>query len=198
MCRHAILWGMPPLRASDDDREDVVERLRSHHLAGRLTTEELEERVAGAHAAVTLADLEALQEDLPDIAQPPAQPAAGSTFPHMPGHVSFSQRRKLAVTVEQAREDALVHLLPALANHGYHLVDSTERTLTFSGSHRPVWTYVVAVLAFPLGLVALLHTRPHWLAIEFRARGPAHSVMVAHGVASLPVRRMFAQLGETL
>ena len=198
MCGPAILWGMPSLRASDADREDVVERLGSHHLAGRLTTEELEDRVARAHAAVTVADLEALQEDLPDIARPPAPRAAGSTFPHIPGHVSFSQRGELAVAVEQAREEALVHLLPALANHGYHLVDSTERTLTFAGSHRPVWTYVVAVLVFPLGLLALLHTRPHWLTIEFRARGPAHSVMVAHGVASLPVRRMFARLGETV
>ena len=189
---------MPSLRASDDDREGVMERLRSHHLAGRLTTEELEERVARAHAAVTLADLDALEEDLPDIAQPPAQRAAGSTFSHMPGHVSFSQRRELAVTVEEGREDALVHLVPALANHGYQLVDSTERTLTFTGSHRPVWTYIVAVLVFPLGLVALLHTRPHWLTIEFRGQGPAHSVMVAHGVASLPVRRMFARLGESV
>ena len=195
---HAILCAMPSLRASDDDRDGVVERLRRHHLDGRLTTEELEQRVARAHAAVTLADLDALQEDLPDIAQPPAQRAAGWTYPHMPGHVSFSQRRELGVAVEQAREDALVHLLPALANHGYHLVDSTERTLTFTGSHRPVWTYVVSVLVFPLGLVALLHTRPHWLTIEFRGQGPAHSVMVAHGVASLPVRRLFARLGERI
>lgn len=198
MYEHAILWGMPSLRASDDDRERVVECLRGHHLAGRLTIEELEQRVARAHAAVTLADLEELQEDLPDIARPPAPRAAGSAFPHMPGHLSFSQRRELAVAVEQAREDALVHLLPALGNHGYQLVDSTERTLTFAGSHRPVWTYVVAVLVFPLGLVALLHTRPHWLTIEFRAQGPAHSVMIAHGVASLAVRRMFARLGETV
>ncbi|MCP9489482.1 MAG: DUF1707 domain-containing protein [Solirubrobacteraceae bacterium MAG38_C4-C5] len=187
---------MPPLRASDRDRDVVVDRLRVHHLAGRLTVEELEERVARAHAAVTLADLDALQEDLPDVAKAPVPRTAGSSVPRMPGHGTFSQRRELAVPVEVAREDALVHLLPALANHGYHLVSSTDRTLSFAGSARPVWTYVVSVLVFSIGLVALLHTRAHWLTLEFRGQGPVDSVMVAHGVASLPVRRMFARLGE--
>lgn len=187
---------MPPQRASDSDRDVVVDRLRVHHLAGRLTIEELEQRVAQAHTAVTLADLDALQEDLPEPFQPPAQRPGTASLPRMPGHVSFSQRRELAVPVETAREDALVHLLPALGSHGYHLVSSTERTLSFAGSARPVWTYVVSVLVFPIGLFALLHTRAHWLTIEFRGQGPTDSVMVAHGVASLPVRRMFARLDE--
>ncbi|MDQ3607782.1 MAG: DUF1707 domain-containing protein [Actinomycetota bacterium] len=196
MRRPGILWEMPSLRASDRDRDVVVDRLRVHHLAGRLTIEELEQRVARAHAAVTLADLDALQEDLPELVQPPVQRPATASVPRMPGYASFSQRRELAVPLEEAREDALVHLLPALASHGYHLVSSTERTLSFAGSHRPVWTYVVSVLVFPLGLVALMHTRAHWLTIELRGQGPAHSVVVAHGVASLPVRRMLARLGE--
>jgi hypothetical protein len=187
---------MSSVRASDHDREVLVDRLRVHHLAGRLTVEELEQRVARAHAAVTLADLDALQEDLPELVQPPAQRPATASVPRMPGHVSFSQRRELAVPVEVAREDSLMHLLPALASHGYHLVSSSERTFSFAGSHRPVWTWVVSVLVFPLGLVALLHTKAHWLTIELRPQGPAHSVMVAHGVAPLPVRRMFAGLGE--
>lgn len=173
-----------------------MDRLRVHHLAGRLTVEELEQRAAGAHAAVTLADLDALQEDLPELVQPPAQRPATASVPRMPGHVTFSQRRELIVPVEEAREEALVHLVPALGHHGYHLVTSTERTLSFAGSHRPVWTYIVAVAVFPLGLMALMHSKAHWLTIELRPQGPAHSVMVAHGVAALPVRRMFARLDE--
>jgi hypothetical protein len=53
------------VRASDAERDAVVESLRGHAQAGRLTSEELEERVAVALAAKTRADLARLQRDLP-------------------------------------------------------------------------------------------------------------------------------------
>jgi hypothetical protein len=59
------------LRASDADRERLVEALRQHHAEGRLTTEELEERAGRAYAAKTFGDLDALTTDLPPV-QPPA------------------------------------------------------------------------------------------------------------------------------
>jgi hypothetical protein len=43
-----------PLRAGDSDRSAVVDLLRAHHLDGRLTVDEFEERVGQAHRAVTL------------------------------------------------------------------------------------------------------------------------------------------------
>ena len=55
----------PEMRASDADREAVVHILRDHAAAGRLSTEELEERIARALEARTFADLEVLQADLP-------------------------------------------------------------------------------------------------------------------------------------
>jgi hypothetical protein len=61
----------PELRASDADREAVVERLREHAGEGRLSAEELEARVAAALGARTMGDLEALQRDLPG--NPPAR-----------------------------------------------------------------------------------------------------------------------------
>ena len=57
----------PELRASDDDRERVVALLRDHHTAGRLTTDELEERVDRAFDARTHGELDALQADLPHL-----------------------------------------------------------------------------------------------------------------------------------
>ena len=39
------------LRASDDEREALVDALRGHAAAGRLTTEELEERTGAAYGA---------------------------------------------------------------------------------------------------------------------------------------------------
>src|SRR5580692_6592936 len=53
------------LRVADADREQLVEELREHALAGRLSSEEMEERVGGAYRARTRADLDALRADLP-------------------------------------------------------------------------------------------------------------------------------------
>jgi hypothetical protein len=53
------------LRVADADREQLIEELREHAGAGRLTSEELEERVGRAYGASTRADLDALRADLP-------------------------------------------------------------------------------------------------------------------------------------
>jgi hypothetical protein len=55
----------PELRVSDADRETVVARLRVAGGEGRLTLEELAERVELADAARTHGDLDALTADLP-------------------------------------------------------------------------------------------------------------------------------------
>src|SRR3954462_11495141 len=54
-----------PLRASDAHRERTATLLRDHCAAGRLTAEELEERLETAYAAKTLGELDALLADLP-------------------------------------------------------------------------------------------------------------------------------------
>ena len=53
------------LRAADADRERAVEILRQAAAEGRITFDELDERVNRAYAARTFADLEALTGDLP-------------------------------------------------------------------------------------------------------------------------------------
>lgn len=58
------------LRASDDDRQAVIDRLSAHYRAGRLDADELEERTAAATAARTYGDLAALEADLPEPATP--------------------------------------------------------------------------------------------------------------------------------
>jgi hypothetical protein len=54
-------------RASDAEREAVVARLRDAAGEGRLTVEELTERIDAAYAARTRAELEPLTADLPDV-----------------------------------------------------------------------------------------------------------------------------------
>jgi hypothetical protein len=56
---------MTELRASDADREGVAERLRGAAGEGRLTADELEERLEAAFSAQTQAELEPLTADLP-------------------------------------------------------------------------------------------------------------------------------------
>ena len=60
-----------PIRASDQERESVVDVLRDAFTDGRLTFDEFEERTASAYAAKTWTQLEELTSDLP------AQPLLG-------------------------------------------------------------------------------------------------------------------------
>jgi DUF1707 SHOCT-like domain/Cell wall-active antibiotics response LiaF, C-terminal len=63
-------------RASDTEREATVARLREAAAEGRLTVDELDERIDAAYAASTRADLEPLTADLPQGA-----PASGRVEP---------------------------------------------------------------------------------------------------------------------
>jgi hypothetical protein len=53
------------MRASDGDRDRVVEFLKEQTAQGSLTLEELEERTGAAYAARTRPQLQRLTEDLP-------------------------------------------------------------------------------------------------------------------------------------
>lgn len=53
------------IRASDSDREQVVELLRGAYTEGRLTLEEFDERTTAAYAARTWSQLRDLASDLP-------------------------------------------------------------------------------------------------------------------------------------
>jgi hypothetical protein len=62
------------IRASDADREHATVRLREHFAAGRLTSDELDQRISAALTAKTHGDLRQLMADLPEPA--PAAPRA--------------------------------------------------------------------------------------------------------------------------
>ena len=104
-----------PLRASDAERERTVELLRAAAGDGRLTLEELAERVEGALVAKTRDALEPLTADLPSPAlaptrrEPaPAGPsgswaaaiarAAGGSPPAPPSSTSWAGRTSTCAT----------------------------------------------------------------------------------------------------
>jgi Flp pilus assembly protein TadB len=57
----------PMLRASDAEREQTVSSLRAHHAAGRLQTDELDQRIAEALTATTVTQLDQQLRDLPKL-----------------------------------------------------------------------------------------------------------------------------------
>jgi hypothetical protein len=73
------------MRVSDSDREQVAERLREHFAAGRLTSEELDERVDAALNAKTVGELRAVMADLPEPgAVGPRAEQGGPDWTHRP------------------------------------------------------------------------------------------------------------------
>ena len=64
----------PDLRASDAERAQIIELLRRHHQDGRLTGEELAERIERVNAATTFGDLDASMANLPRLLPPLAPP----------------------------------------------------------------------------------------------------------------------------
>ena len=82
----------PFIRASDADRDAVLTALSEHFQAGRLTSDEFDERSGAALSARTLGDLDGLMTDLPGPARtaPPSDPAPMPAQPPMPS--SFDRR----------------------------------------------------------------------------------------------------------
>jgi Domain of unknown function (DUF1707) len=187
---------VPDLRASDADRERSVAALRHHAAAGRLTVDELDERTERAFAAKTLRELAELQADLPSIAtRPPPEPRARRRRPLVPGRFAFSARWHSPVSAKPTMAELIAHVAPPLNNVGYELIGREDGRLRFEREHRPLWTFAVAILLFPFGLLALLHKDRDRITIDLDDDDHGTN-MVAIGVGPLPVRRAFTALED--
>src|SRR6478672_12141450 len=70
------------VRVGDADRDAVATQLREHYADGRLTLEELNERLDQVFAAKTKADLNTVMRDLPQATRPgTGLPYAGAGWP---------------------------------------------------------------------------------------------------------------------
>ena len=72
------------IRVSDADREQITARLREHFAEGRLTRDELDERVTAALNAKTVGDLRRVMVDLPEPAPVLAGARAGGAGTALP------------------------------------------------------------------------------------------------------------------
>lgn len=105
------------LRAGDGERDAVAGRLKDQFAAGRLSIDELDQRLADAYAAVTRGELRRLVADLPDAA--PRAPRPRRFF--WPGIAPFSEKRRLATSCAESFAAAQHEIVPRMGTQGYHL-----------------------------------------------------------------------------
>lgn len=171
------------LRASDADREAVVDALTAAAAEGRLRTEEHDERIKVAYAARTLGELADLLHDLPNG-------PAGAGLPDLDDHmvgVAFGRRDRVGRWVVPAE-------LATSAVGGTVTLDFTEAmfaanstvlsALCLGGMIRLLVPRTVRVTVQRSGLVGLRKIRT-----RKTDRNPRYQLLVrARGVGQLTIR----------
>jgi hypothetical protein len=132
------------LRVADADREQLVEELREHMLAGRLSSDEFEERLGLAYAASTRADLDALRADLP-MSPAGVQLALGERRSKL--------RRRLIQEAGGSASASIVCVAVWLASGA-------------NGSFWPIWVILFTMLAVVRDAWALFGPAPDEEAVE--------------------------------
>jgi len=145
----------PGLRASDEDREQLIAELNEHAVAGRLSTDELEERLQATYAARTTGELDALRRDLPVTS------------------------RQVALNHAQRRAQLTRRLIQETGGSACLFVVCTAIWLA-SGAHGqfwPVWVLIVVLITLVRSGWALYGPAPDLDAVERRldARRDHHS-----------------------
>jgi hypothetical protein len=98
------------LRAADSDRDRVAELLRQAAAEGRITFDELDERISLAYAAKTFADLDAITSDLPGTAV--SAPVPVSRRVQAPDPASGTRLPKFSVAIMSGMKRAGPWVVP--------------------------------------------------------------------------------------
>jgi Domain of unknown function (DUF1707) len=120
-------------RASDAERDQVARLLRDHWAVGRLTEEELDERLTAVYAARTWGELRVLTRDLPETLSAPVS-AGASSGAVWPGVKPFHEERRLSAAPRDAYAMALREIVPRMAERYFRLThEDRPRRLSFAG-----------------------------------------------------------------
>lgn len=139
------------MRASDSERERIVRELTRHCGDGRLTLDELEERIAEAYAATSKDDLQHAVRELPRMSIPVKVP---STPPVRVKPSAAPVRTTTDGDKERAGEIALrIHLIVYLSVIG--LLTAIWFLTSPFGYFWPIWT------AMPWGMALAIHAGVH-------------------------------------
>ncbi len=164
----------PHLRASDEDRERVVAALKEHCMAGRLSLDELPDRVAQAYAATTLRELAELTHDLPGRVRPgrdmaPTRPQAAADA----GREAIRGNDRVRAAGRGGRDRGAAQARARSRQVRLRAVATDRRKLVFVRS-------------------GLLRSQRVQLTLDELGRNRTR--LTIHGSASLTVRRVFAEL----
>ena len=184
----------PALRASDAERDQIAGTLRAQLAAGRLTVDEFSERLDQTLRATSVDELQALVADLPAPRASPT-PAPRPLGRLWPGNLPFKTRIRSANSVAAVRDKAMRTVVPELIADGYRLTSQSPTSLILERTFRPAWTYFLAVIVFPIGLVALLHTDSSQVVIHLEPLGDGSLAQVS-GTARRRVRGAVRELGS--
>ncbi|NIH82531.1 hypothetical protein FHX46_005061 [Amycolatopsis viridis] len=105
----------PPMRASDADRERVAQILHAALAEGRITVQELEERLDTVYAAKTLAELGPPVADLPGVSAGAVQPATPRT-PALDDRIGGVPGSKMSVAIMSGADRKGAWTVPAEHN----------------------------------------------------------------------------------
>ncbi len=181
-------------RASDADRDLVAVRLKRDCVDGRLSFEELEQRLERAIRARTVGELAEVTRDLPSAPTPTPTRSAASKQREPPGILPFSRRLALPSPPSEVRGALLTKIAPPLNENGFGLVQQSPSHLVFENSKRPPWTIIVAVVFFPVGLIALLPDHTERITISLEEFGQGETMMFITGSGPRRVRKAFMSL----
>jgi hypothetical protein len=146
--------GRDAMRAADEDRQKVAERLHAALNEGRLTLAEYDDRVRTAYAAKTYADLDALLNDLPNRTGTVAVPSVQRPMPKPPA--DRNRRLPLALMILWTVWGGIV---------GVNVVIWLLVSLTTDWTYPwPIWVAGptgAALLAATIGVQAIRNQRAH-------------------------------------
>ncbi|GAA4610293.1 DUF1707 domain-containing protein [Actinoallomurus liliacearum] len=126
---HEASPGRPSMRASDQERDETVQRLQVAFAEGRLTDGEFDERMRGALSARTHGELAELLVDLPAATAPTAPAASRSAAPaHLPKPGRYAVAYKN--TLRQAGRWRVPGTYRALVYKGGGVIDLRAAELT--------------------------------------------------------------------
>jgi Domain of unknown function (DUF1707) len=108
------------LRVSDADRDAALAELSQHYQAGRITTEELDDRTTQILAARTGEELQVQLRDLPDLAAPASTPTPEPQSQQRPLRTAANVAPRLVIVAVVLAAVAIVVALTS-GNHGVHV-----------------------------------------------------------------------------
>ena len=174
------------VRVSDAERDAAVEALREHYFAGRINVEEFTDRVEQAYTARTAEELAVVDHELPS----PEDRRPRQRKPWLlPGNSSFAVRIPTRRAPQVAVEAVVRDVFAQLTGLGYAPQQEEPTRRVFVRSQRPAWAIVVAVLLFPLGLLALLYEQRSQVVVSAATATDGLTSVEVYGTAPLAVRR---------